>query len=709
MLLRPHKDAAQRAVSANYYEVICGRALCLIVGIIYLTNQARTVYGGDAGDFVASIAVTGIAHPPGYPLYTLLGIIASKAILFQTVAWRIALLSSLPAAVSVILLYDLFLYLSKNKVSSLIAASVFAFLYPVWLYASVVEVFALNNFFTVFLLWLMFHFNRENKVKYLYLAFFILGLSLTHHHLILFLIPTLFYLFYKSSFGNSLCHPDQAKRVEGSSKLRKLEDSSTSLGMTTVIFRVFLLFIAGLVPYLYVLLAAGQNPAVNWMGSSTLADFWALVTRAGYGSFVAGNFISHEPYLRLLDIWAFLDFFYKDFRLLGIILVAIGIGYSLRRDKTVCMAILIAVFSYLFFLFYASFPLVENFLVGTFERFIQPLYIFFTFFILYGIVATVQIMETLIIKISTGKKNKLFVFMIYLLLFIYPAGILFINYPKISIIKNDFTAENLGYNILASVEKNAVLIISTDTPLFNTQSVYYTEKNWPEVKLIHLTKLFTPYYMQTLQKHYPDLVLPADDKKGKALFEELLVKNYPKYPIYSKLAFSTDSGFWVPWGLLFRYYQKKDLPSDQKILEENLRLWSLYDDPLEGSLSKFKNLMLSDNLRIYATARQEFGFWAGKRGFNQEAESFLLEAGRLYPDDTDTYVILAQVYLSQKKCDRAGEIIDKVFFREKDSLDGLFLASLNYAVCFKDPEKASYYQKLYEEKSRNKETPLKKL
>jgi len=655
--------------------------LSLIVGILYLTSQARTVYGGDAGDFVASIATAGIAHPPGYPLYTLLGIIVSKMIVFQTVAWRIALLSSLPAAASVILLYDLFLYLSKNKVSSLIAASVFAFLYPVWLYASVVEVFALNNFFTVLLLWLMFHYNRENNIKYLYLAFFTLGLSLTHHHLIIFLFPCLFYLFWQRKKGLNFAP----------------------------LFYAAIFFICGLAPNYYVIAAAGQNPAVNWMGSPTLADFWALVTRAGYGTFVAGNFISHEPYLRLLDLWAFLDFFYKDFRLLGLILVIIGIGYSFRRDAVVCLTILIAVFSYLFFLFYASFPLVENFLVGTFERFIQPLYIFCTFFVLYGIIAAGKFMEAIIAKITSGRNNKLFISIIYLLLFIYPVGIFILNYPKISILRNDFTAENLGHNILASVEKNAVLIISTDTPLFDTQSVYYTEKNWQGVKLIHLTKLFTPYYGRTLKKYYPDLDLPGEDKKGKELFEDLLAKNYQKYPIYSKLAFADDSGIWVPWGLLFRYYQKKDLPSGQKILEENLRLWSSYDDPLAGSLSKFKNLMLSDNLRIYATARQEFGFWAAKNGFLKEAENSLLEAIRFYPEDLDTHVILAQVYLTQKMCDQAKITIDNVLSREKDSLEGLFLSSLNYAVCFKDREKASYYQKLYEEKNRDRETPLKKL
>jgi hypothetical protein len=47
----------------------------LAVGLpftVYLLTASRTIYGVDSGDFLAAAWVFGVAHPPGFPLYTLL-------------------------------------------------------------------------------------------------------------------------------------------------------------------------------------------------------------------------------------------------------------------------------------------------------------------------------------------------------------------------------------------------------------------------------------------------------------------------------------------------------------------------------------------------------------------------------------------------------------------------------------------------------------
>ena len=658
--------------------------LGLIISGLYFFFQSESIYGGDAGDLASAIIVHGIPHPPGYPLYTLLGIVLTKILPIGTYAWRIGFLSSLPAIFTIVILYDLIFYLTKKTLIAVISSLIMAFVYPFWLYSEVVEVFSLNNLFLVGLYWLFIHWAFEGKPKYLYFASFFFGLSLTHHHIILFLTPCLIYLL-------------SVKKKKLSSKL---------------FFRSFLLFLFGLAPYAYVLVTSFYNNSpVNWMGPLTLGNFGSLVTRAGYGTFRAGGYISHDPFLRLLDVWAFIDFIYRDFRLPGLVLGLLGIYYLAKYRKPVFISLLLGFSSYLFFLFYASFPLVDNFMVATYERFLLPLYILVIPVIAYGLVALELLFTKFIGYLFISKTKLQIVIQLALASFlIYPLGLFMVDYPKISILKSDFTAENLGKDILSSIPPNSMLIITTDTPLFDTQYVYYALNRWPDVKLIHLTKLTTPYYLQQLKRFYPDLELPETNNSSQKVFTSFINDNYKKFPIYSKLVVETNEGTWVPYGLLFRYLKNEDKKvDDESILAENERLWSSYHDPLLGSLSKYHNLMLSDILSIYATAHQEIGYWAAKKGYSLEAEKHLWEAEKLNPGDLDSYIILTQVYILEGRCKEAEDQIGFVTKKNRDDERIYYLQAINYAVCIKDQEKSSYYQKLYEEKKRGKETHLKKL
>lgn len=651
----------------------------LVAGIVYFTNQAETIYGGDAGDLVATVATLGIAHPPGYPLYTLLGVLTSWVIQPGTLAWRLGFLSSLPSILTLLILFDLLFYLSRKLMPSFMAVMILAFIYPFWLYAQVVEVFALNNLFIVILLWLVFHFHKQGKRKYLYIASLVLGLAFSHHHTIVFLLPAVIFLVSR-----------QRKTISKRAMLTCLP-----------------LFFFGLSPYLYILIAAHFSPAINWLGRVTFSNFLILFFRVGYGTFMAGRFIAHEPALRLLEVWSTLDFIVKDFRILGIILACFGFFHLFVREKLIFKTLTLGFLSYLFFIFYASFPLIGNFMVGTFERFILPLYIFIAIFIAFGFIQINILLEKIINLLLPGKSS--IANLAVVLFFIYPLGIFNLNHKKISILKRDFTAENLAYDILSSVADNSILLISTDTPLFNTQYVYYTEKKWPNVKLIHLSKLYTPYYFDQLKDYYPDLLLPDKNLAAKEKFVEFIHLNYEEFPIFSKQSFAIDEGVFLPHGLLFQYFKEEDVPDDKKIVEINESLWSFYHDPLEGSLSVFENLMLSDVAKVYSIARQETGFWQARHGFFNDAEKHLLMAERLNETDLDSYLILAQVYIQQTRCDEAQEQLEYVKEKDSQETSTYFLMWLNAGLCYKDEEKASFYQKMYQEKQQMKQTPLRQL
>src|SRR5262245_53907501 len=68
-------------------------ALIALVGGVYFYTLAPSVMGGDAGELVASVWRLNVAHPPGYPLYHLLGRLFC-ALPFGSVAWRMNLFSA---------------------------------------------------------------------------------------------------------------------------------------------------------------------------------------------------------------------------------------------------------------------------------------------------------------------------------------------------------------------------------------------------------------------------------------------------------------------------------------------------------------------------------------------------------------------------------------------------------------------------------------
>ncbi|MCB0170662.1 MAG: DUF2723 domain-containing protein, partial [Anaerolineae bacterium] len=72
--------------------------VALVAFALFFSTLAPTVLEADAGEFQFVPWLPGIAHPPGYPLYTLLGWLWLHVLPFGEVAWRMNLLSALIAA-----------------------------------------------------------------------------------------------------------------------------------------------------------------------------------------------------------------------------------------------------------------------------------------------------------------------------------------------------------------------------------------------------------------------------------------------------------------------------------------------------------------------------------------------------------------------------------------------------------------------------------
>lgn len=256
----------------KYKKILLFLFIFCAVFAVYLLTLFPTLPDEDAGELVTASYFLGIAHPPGYPIYTLLGKLFTLIIPFGSIAWRVNVMSAFFGALSVSLIFLIIDRLTKRSLLGVFTAFLFAFGNIVWSQANRTEVYTLNLFFLVLLIylaliWLEYHEKSKRsfvaKVKakrILYVFCLLYGLSLTNHHLMFLAGPpfAFFFIFYN----------------------RKI------LLDWKFLMKGFLLFLAGLSIYLYLPLRSLANPPMDWGNPETLQTFWAHVTRKAYKDLV---------------------------------------------------------------------------------------------------------------------------------------------------------------------------------------------------------------------------------------------------------------------------------------------------------------------------------------------------------------------------------------------------------------------------------------
>ncbi|MEK6846498.1 MAG: DUF2723 domain-containing protein, partial [Nanoarchaeota archaeon] len=175
-----------------------GVLILIISSLLYLLTLSPTVSWGDSGELATVAYTLGIAHPSGYPTYTLLGHLFTY-IPFGSVAWRVNLMSAVFASLTVLLLYFICYKLTSSKLASFAASLVLAFSTTFWSQAVVAEVYTMNTFFMALNLLILLHWREKQEAgephkRWLYLFSLTYGLSLTHHLTSIFLLPGFFYL-----------------------------------------------------------------------------------------------------------------------------------------------------------------------------------------------------------------------------------------------------------------------------------------------------------------------------------------------------------------------------------------------------------------------------------------------------------------------------------------------------------------------------------
>ncbi|HEU5317339.1 MAG TPA: DUF2723 domain-containing protein, partial [Chloroflexota bacterium] len=197
------------------------------VGALYVREAAPSVGGGNTGEFQVMAHQLGIAHPPSYPLFLLLGKVVSLVPLGGDVAWRINLANALLGAAALLLLSRLPAALgvvgagaSAAALAGAVAAVVLGAAPRLWTLSVEAEVFTLH-LFLVLAFWLALLQRRT------YLAAFLAGLGLANHRTFLF--------------------------IAGAGALHQLLLGRVAVPRPRTLLFALALFALGLTPYLYVL------------------------------------------------------------------------------------------------------------------------------------------------------------------------------------------------------------------------------------------------------------------------------------------------------------------------------------------------------------------------------------------------------------------------------------------------------------------------
>ena len=203
--------------SFKKWTLILGWLCFLIAFIVYYLTTEPTVSFWDTGEYITTSAKLQVGHPPGAPLFQMLGAIFSIfALSSEQVGFTLNLMSGFASALTIAFMFwSITMLLSKisSKISeskdksmailggALTGSLAFTFTDTFWFNAVETETYAMGTLIMAILFYLALRWEQEMDKprgdKWLVLISFIIGLSFGIHFMGLLTIPaiTLIYFF----------------------------------------------------------------------------------------------------------------------------------------------------------------------------------------------------------------------------------------------------------------------------------------------------------------------------------------------------------------------------------------------------------------------------------------------------------------------------------------------------------------------------------
>lgn len=204
--------------SYKLVNCVTGWVAFVIAAVTYLLTLEPTASLWDCGEFITTSAGLQIGHPPGAPLFMILGrIFAVFASDPTQTAYMINAMSGMASAATILFLFWSITHLAKRLLvkegdscsfpqliaimgSGLVGALTYTFTDTFWFSAVEAEVYALSSLFTAVVFWAILRWEEVADEPYanrwLILIAYLMGLSIGVHLLNLLAIPAIVFVYY---------------------------------------------------------------------------------------------------------------------------------------------------------------------------------------------------------------------------------------------------------------------------------------------------------------------------------------------------------------------------------------------------------------------------------------------------------------------------------------------------------------------------------
>ncbi len=202
--------------SFKKWNIILGWFAFTVALITYSLTVEPTLSFWDCGEYIATSANLEVGHPPGAPLFQMIGaFLAMFALKSSQIALMVNMLSAFSSAFTILFMFwNLTMLLKKiistddeksfNSVmvlgSALVASLAYTFTDSFWYNAVEAEVYAMASLFIALLFWLGLRWEQDLDTpkgnKWLLLISLIIGLSFGVHFMALLTIPAIGFLYF---------------------------------------------------------------------------------------------------------------------------------------------------------------------------------------------------------------------------------------------------------------------------------------------------------------------------------------------------------------------------------------------------------------------------------------------------------------------------------------------------------------------------------
>ncbi|WP_202924437.1 glycosyltransferase family 117 protein [Flavobacterium phycosphaerae] len=205
----------------NKWNTIIGWTTFTIALITYSLTVEPTMSFWDCGEYIATAAKLEVGHPPGAPLFQILGaFFAMFATSKETIALMVNMMSVFSSAFTILFMFwsssiilkkivSSYTEVDNNKAivilgSSFVGALTFTFSDSFWFNAVEAEVYAMASLFIALLFWLGLRWEQDMHTprgnRWLLLISLIVGLSFGVHFMALLTIPAIGFLYFFKNY-----------------------------------------------------------------------------------------------------------------------------------------------------------------------------------------------------------------------------------------------------------------------------------------------------------------------------------------------------------------------------------------------------------------------------------------------------------------------------------------------------------------------------